>query len=171
LIPAERRTAAQEARVEMRNRSLNFEIRPDGSFQTCEHMRNDFNSMKLVGYRPDGSFLKVRMETDTPDGTYWLPEVQIVVGTASGWSLWRYVLTILKTVLRPSDPRVRNLILAGVGIGRLAGVPGIRWLKGWAANRGVLLSGSERSYPCQCRNCIGRDRPSGSPGCRGGTAR
>jgi len=36
-------------------------------------MRNDFNSMKLVGYRPDGSFLKVRIETDTPDGTYWMP--------------------------------------------------------------------------------------------------
>ena len=134
-------------------------------------MRNDLNSMKLVGYRPDGSFLKVRMETDTPDGTYWLPGVQIVVRTSAGWSLWRYVLTVLKTVLRPRNPPMTNLILAGAGIGRLAGVPGIRWLKGWAANRGVLLSGHERSFPCLCRNCIGRDRPSGSPGCRGGTSR
>src|ERR1035441_9356870 len=93
-------------------------------------MRNDFNSMKLVGYRPDGSFLKVRMETDTPDGTYWLPGVQIVVRTSAGWSLWRYVLTILKTVFRARNPRIGNLILAGAGIGRLAGVPGIGWRKG-----------------------------------------
>jgi len=134
-------------------------------------MRNDFNSMKLVGYRPDGSFLKVRMETDTPDGTYWLPGVQIVIRTSAGWSLWRYVLTILQGVLWPRNPPMTNLILAGAGIGRLAGVPGIRWLKGWAANRGVLLSGSERSYPCLCRNCIGRQVPSGSAGCRGGTSR
>jgi hypothetical protein len=134
-------------------------------------MRNDLNSMKLVGYRPDGSFLKVRMATDTPDGTYWMPEVQIVIRTSAGWSLWCYVLTILKTVLRARNPRIGNLILAGAGIGRLAGVPGIRRLKGWAANRGVLLSGSERSYPCLCRNCIGRDRPSGSPGCRGETSK
>jgi hypothetical protein len=134
-------------------------------------MRNDFNSMKLVGYRPDGSFLKVRMETDTPDGTYWLPGVQVVIRSSAGWSLWRYVLTILKTVLWPGDPRVRNLILAGPGVSRLTGFPGTRWLRGWAASRGVLLSGSERSYPCLCRNCIGREWPSGSPGCRGGTSR
>ena len=108
-------------------------------------MRNDFNSMKLVGYRPDGSFLKVRMEADTPDGTYWLPGVQIVIRTASGWSLWRYVLTILKTVLRPRNPRVRNLILAGPGISRLTGFSGTRWLRGWAINRGVALSGFERT--------------------------
>ena len=99
-------------------------------------MRNDLNSMKLVGYRPDGSFLKVKMETVTPDGTYWLPGVQIVIRTSAGWSLWRYVLTILKTVLRARNPRIGNLILAGAGIGRLAGVPGIRRLKAWAANRG-----------------------------------
>ena len=134
-------------------------------------MRNDFNSMKLVGYRPDGSFLKVRMETDTPDGTYWLPGVQIVIRTSAGWSLWRYVLTILQGVLWPRNPPMTNLILAGAGIGRLTGFPGTRWLRGWAANRGVLLSGSERSFPCLCRNCIGRERPSGSPGCRGGTSR
>jgi len=133
-------------------------------------MKNDFTSMKLVGYRPDGSFLKVRMETDTPDGTYWLPGVQIVIRTSAGWSLWRYVLTILKTVLRPSNARVRNLMLAGPGISRLSRFPGTRRLRDWAANRGVLLSGSERSYPCLCRNCIGRERPSGSPGCRGGAS-
>ena len=127
--------------------------------------------MKLVGYRPDGSFLKVRMETDTPDGTYWLPGVQIVVRTASGWRLWRYVLTILKTVLWPRNPPMTNLILAGAGIGRLTGFPGTRWLRGWAANRDVFLSGSERSYPCLCRNCIGREWPSGSPGCCGGTSK
>ena len=134
-------------------------------------MRNDFNSMKLVGYRPDSSFLKVRMETDTPDGTYWLPRVQIVIRTSAGWSLWRYILTIFETMLRPRKSRVTNLILAGSGISRLTGFPGTRWLRAWAANRGVLLSGSERSYPCICANCIGRDRPSGSSGCRGGTSR
>lgn len=133
-------------------------------------MRNDFNSMKLVGYRPDGSFLKVRMETDTPDGTYWLPGVQIVIRTSAGWSLWRYVLAILKGVLWPRNPPMTNLILAGAGIGRLAGVPGIRWLKGWAMDRGVALSGYQQSYPCRCANCIGRQQPSGSPGCRGGTS-
>ena len=124
-------------------------------------MRNDRNSMKLVGYRPDGSFLKVRMETDTPDGTYWLPGVQIVIRTSAGRSLWRYVLAILKGVLWPRNPPMTNLILAGAGIGRLAGVPGIRRLKGWAANRGVFLSGHERSFPCLCRNCIGRQQPVG----------
>ncbi|HTS01698.1 MAG TPA: hypothetical protein VMN04_04190, partial [Thermoanaerobaculia bacterium] len=68
--------------------------------------------MKLVGARPDGSgFFNVRMPYDTPDGTYWMPGVQIVVRTASGWSLWRYVSTILRTVLWTRNARVRNLIL------------------------------------------------------------
>ncbi len=129
----------------MRNRSINFEIHPDGSFEACEHVRDDFNSMKLVGYRPDGRLLKVRMKDGTPDGTYWVPEAEIVVRTASGWSMWRYVLTILKTVLQPRNPRVRNLILAGPGVSRLTGLPGTRWLRGWAMNRGVALSGYERT--------------------------
>ena len=108
-------------------------------------MRNDFNSMKLVGYRPDGRFLEVRLEDDTPDGTYWMPEVQIVVRTASGWSLGVYVWIILNAVLRTRSPRVRNLILAGPGMSRLTGFSGTRWLRGWALSRGVALSGYEKT--------------------------
>jgi len=132
-------------------------------------MRADANSMKLVAARPDGSgCFNVRMEADTPDGTYWMPGVQIVVRTASGWSLWRYVSTILRAVLRSRPSRVGNLILVGAGVSRLAGFPGTRRLRGWALDRGVSLSGHEQTYPCQCDNCIGRQVPSGSPGCRGG---
>lgn len=132
-------------------------------------MRADTNSMKLVGARPDGSgFFNVRMEADAADGTYWMPGVQIVVRTSSGWSLWSYVSTVLQTVLWSRIPRVGNLILVGAGVSRLTGFPGMRRLRDWALNRGVSLSGHEQTYPCRCANCIGRQVPSGSPGCRGG---
>lgn len=132
-------------------------------------MRAETNSMKLVGARPDGSgFFNVRMAADAPDGTYWMPGVQIVVRTSSGWSLWHYVSTVLQTVLWPRIPRVGNLVLVGAGVSRLTGFPGTRRLRDWALNRGVSLSGHEQTYPCRCANCIGRQVPSGSPGCRGG---
>ena len=157
--------------------SLILEMLPDGSFRECEHMKHGFGFSYLIGIRPDDSpaaprrSLKVKVWDDTPDGNYWPPDAQIVIRTSAGWSLWRYVFTIVSTVFRRRKTGIRNLMLAGVGLGRLAGVPVIWWLRDWAADRGVLLSGSERSYPCICRNCIGRDLPSGSPGCRGGTSR
>jgi len=133
-------------------------------------MRADTKSMKLVGARPDGSgFFKVCMPYDTPDGTYQRPGVKIVVRTASGWSVWRYVSTILQTVIWPRVPRVGNLFLVGAGLWRLTSFPGTRRLRDWAINRGVALSGYEQTYPCLCANCIGRQVSSGSPGCRGGT--
>ena len=155
--------------------SLILEMLPDGSFRECERMKYGVGFHYLMGILPYGSpdaplrSLKVKVLDDTPDGTYWPPDAQIVIRTSAGWSLWRYAFTVVSAVLRRRKTGIRNLMLSGVGIGRLAGVPVIRWLEGWAANRGVLLSGFQRSYPCLCRNCIGRDLPSGSPGCRGGT--
>lgn len=68
----------------------------------------DPNSMRLVACRPgpDGKFFHVTLKNGTPDGTYWEPGVKIVVRTSSGWSLPRYVLTILHTVLWPRGRRV-----------------------------------------------------------------
>ena len=143
--------------------------------------------MKLVGACPDGSgFFSVRIPRNTPDGTYRIPEeeilvrdrtgqhvrwhelydtpgslqqtpgVKVVIRTASGWTLWRYLFVILGTVFRPGSSRVRNLILVGPGISRLTGVPGTRRLRDWAINRGVALSGCEDSPPCRCSQCIAR---------------
>lgn len=100
--------------------------------------------MKLIGSRPDGSgFFSLRMPGDAPDGTYLLPEAKVVVRTATGWTLWRYLFVILGTVFRPGTPPVRNLILVGRGVSRLTRYPGTRRLRNWAASRGVLLSGRD----------------------------
>ena len=133
----------------------------------------DSNSLRLVGCRPgpDGKFFHVTLKNDTPDGTYWEPGVKIVVRTSSGWRLPRYVLTILHTVLWPEAPRVGNLFVVGAGVWRLTGFPWMPALRSWAASRGVLMSGHEQTYPCLCSTCIGHQRSSGSPGCRGGRRR
>ena len=88
-------------------------------------MGYDRGSMKLVGARPGGSgFFHVCLPYDTPDGTYWMSEVKIVIRTASGWSLWRYLLTTLETMFRPGATRARNLMLVGPGVSRLTRFPG-----------------------------------------------
>ena len=108
-------------------------------------MGYECGSMKLVGARPDGSgFFNVCLPYDTPDGTYWMSDVKIVIRSASGWSLWRYLLTIVGTVLRPGSPRVRNLMLVGRRIARLTFLPWTQRVRLWAASRGVLISTSER---------------------------
>jgi hypothetical protein len=107
-------------------------------------MKADTRSMKLVAARPDGSgFFTVLMPYDTPDGTYWMSEVKIVIRTASGWSLWRYLLTIFDTLFRIGAPRARNLMLVGPGIAHLTRFPGTRRVRMWAASRGLLMSGHE----------------------------
>lgn len=118
---------------------------------------SDPNSMRLVGCRPgpDGKFFHVTLKSDTPDGTYWKPGVKIVVRTSSGWSLPRYVLTILHTVLWPHVPRIENLIVVGAGISRLTQFRGMQRLRFFAANHGVLMSGHEE-HPCRCSICKGR---------------
>lgn len=109
-------------------------------------MGYDRQSMKLVGARPDGSgFFHVLMPYDTPDGTYWMSEVKIVIRTASEWSLGRYLLAILGTMFWPVPSRARNLILVGPGISRLTRFPGTQRVRLWAASRGLLMSGHERS--------------------------
>jgi hypothetical protein len=110
--------------------------------------------MRLVGCRPgpDGKFFHVTLKSDTPDGTYWKPGVKIVVRTSPGWSLPRYVLTILHTVLWPHAPRVGNLFVVGTGISRLTRFPGTTRLRSWAGRRGVLMSGHEE-FPCRCSDC------------------
>jgi hypothetical protein len=100
--------------------------------------------MKIVGARPDDSgFFSVEMAVDTPDGTYFKPDAstKIVIRIVSGWSLWRYLLVIVSTVLMPGTPRVTNLMLVGRGISRLTHFRGTQRLRFWATRRGVLMSG------------------------------
>ena len=143
--------------------SLILEMLPDGSFRECERMKHGLGYTYLIGIRPDDSpaaprrSLKVKVWDDTPDGNYWPPDAQIVIRTSAGWSLWRYVFTIVSTVFRRRKTGITNLMLAGVGLGRLAGVPVIRWRASLGSSYGLRF----RTESCPSRTST--SRPSARP--------